>query len=391
MLDHQVQGVLALVRAALTGEARALPADFDLEAALEPISKHNIAVMALEGAVRCGLDKKLPAMQKLFVSAFQAIGRVEAQDRIAGELFAAFEAEGIDFMPVKGALLRGMYPKREYRSMGDMDVLIRVEQYERIRQIMLDQGFSAGEENDHVYVWRKDALMLELHKHLISLEDVDYYDYFGNGWRLAHSGEGSGHMMSDEDHYLYVVTHFAKHYRGGGVGIRQMCDLWLMRRAQAGMDEAYVCRELEKLTLYEFYENIVQTLKVWFEDGCASEKTDYISNVIYQSGAFGKKGSYLLSEGARLAGDKEASRWLRYKYLFRRAFLPLKDMQLRYPLLKKYPILLPMMWIYRGMHILGWEKEKVSKVEETFHIYNEADVKDYQRSLEYVGLRFRGK
>lgn len=391
MVDCQVQGVLALVRAALTGKAQPLPADFDLEGAYEAIIKHNIAVMALEGAVLCGIDKKLPAMQKLFLQAFQAIGRVEAQDRAARELFAAFEAEGIDFMPVKGALLRGLYPKREYRSMGDMDVLIRVEQYDRIRGVMKRLGFTGGEETDHELIWQKEAFLVELHKHLIPSYNEDYYKYYDSGWKLARATETSRFVMSDEDHYLFVFAHFAKHYRDGGVGIRQMCDLWLMRRAQADMDADYLRRELDKLQLWEFHENIMQTLRFWFEDGCAGEKEEFITNVVYQSGAFGRIEEHMLAQGARMAGAKDAFASVRYKNLMQRLFLPPKDMKHKYPVLKRMPVLMPIMWVYRICYISLFETKKVIRVQKSFQAQKRDSVGEYQHLLDYVGLRFRKK
>ena len=44
-------------------------------------------------------------------------------------------------MLLKGALLREMYPEADMRLMGDVDILIKSEQYDGIRQIMLDLGF----------------------------------------------------------------------------------------------------------------------------------------------------------------------------------------------------------------------------------------------------------
>ena len=390
-MDSQVLGLIALVRAALTGKARELPADFDLEQAYDAINKHNIAVMALEGAALCGVDKKLPVMQKLFVQAFAAIARVEEQDRCAAELFAAFEAAQIDFMPVKGALLRDLYPKREYRSMGDMDILIRTEQYDRVREVMEGLGYSAGEEDDHAYVWRKGALMLELHKRLIPSYHEDYYDYFGSGWQLAQKSDANRYVMRDEDHYLFVFAHFAKHYRGGGVGIRQMCDLWLMREKMREMDADYICRELDKLNLLEFHNNIFQTLNVWLADASATEKTDHITIVIYHSGAFGQLEERMLGEGALMVGERRPSAGTRYRNVWGRMFLPIGEMGNKYPVLRKYPVLLPLMWVYRGGYILLRESWKVKRLQTRFHSLEQENLSAYQRALEYVGLKFRNK
>lgn len=391
-MDSQVRGVIALVRAALTGEGQPLPADFDLEQAYEPIVQHNIAVMALEGAVLCGLDKKLPVMQKLFVRAFRDIGRVEAQDRASEKLFAAFEEAGMDFMPVKGALLRGLYPKREYRSMGDMDVLIRLEQYEKIRPILLGQGYDiVDEKDDHCFVWRNQAFLLELHKYLIPLRNKDYYAYFGTGWNLAVPTNTSRFAMSDEYQYIYVFTHLAKHYRDGGVGIRQMCDLWLLRKALPKLDENCVRAELEKLKLLEFYDHIRRTLHCWFEGGEGDEMVGFISEVIYESGAFGQPSAKTLSDGARLAGEKRANDMLGCKNMLMHIFPSMMAMKKLFPILEKAPVLLPVMWVYRGVRILTLERYKITRVKKTSQAYGREAVSAHQEALEYVGLKFRNK
>lgn len=391
MLESSVQGVLALVRAALTGEAQPLPADFDLEDAYEPIIKHNIAVMALEGAVLCGLDKQLPTMQKLFVRAFRDMGIVEQQDRAAKALFAALEAEGVDFMPVKGALLRDLYPKRGYRSMGDMDVLIREEQHARIRKILQELGYEDKGVDEHCFMWRHKAFLLELHKTLIPVYNKDYYAYFGSGWKCAQATQTSRHRMSAENEYIYVFTHLAKHYRGGGVGIRQMCDLWLLRGARTDMDDALVRRELGKLELLEFHDAILQTLNAWFGSGQHDARTAFISKVIYESGAFGQPSMKTISDGARLAGERKADDSLGRRNLLQHIFPTRSGMELRFPVLKKAPVLLPFLWLYRGVRIMTVERYKVEKVRRVSQVYTREDVGAYQEALEYVGLRFRNK
>ena len=66
LMDVQQQGILTLIRCGLTGEKLALPEGFDLEKAIPQIMRHGVTAMAYDGAVKCGVDKGLPVMQKLF-------------------------------------------------------------------------------------------------------------------------------------------------------------------------------------------------------------------------------------------------------------------------------------------------------------------------------------
>ena len=54
------------------------------------------------------------------------------------------------------------------RTMGDADILIKTEQYERIVPIMNRLGYLPGVESNHECVWdKKNMLHVELHKMLI--------------------------------------------------------------------------------------------------------------------------------------------------------------------------------------------------------------------------------
>ena len=156
--------------------------------------------------------------------------------------------------------MKQRYPKHEFRPMADADILIREEQYEQIRPLMRQLGFYEGVESNHEYIWDSVSLHVELHKRLVPSYNKDYYAYFGDGWRLATGHKGTRFFMTPEDEFIYLFVHLAKHYRDGGVGCRQMVDLWVQRRSFPGLDEDYLRRELRKLHLLEFYDNVHKTL-----------------------------------------------------------------------------------------------------------------------------------
>ena len=148
--------------------------------------------------------------------------------------------------------------------MGDADILIRLEQYDRIRPILESQGFTEQTETDHELIWNDEELCLELHKHLIPSYNRDYYDYFGNGWQLAAADAHGRCAMDPEDTFIFLLVHFAKHYRDGGIGLRHITDLLVFRRAHPVMDEGYIRTALERLELTEFYRHICRLLDYWF-------------------------------------------------------------------------------------------------------------------------------
>ena len=143
-MTTQQQGLITLVRSALTGQAYPLPADFDLADALAQAKRHGITALAFYGACNCGIDANTPAMQQAFLLVCRGISIAEKQNAEADNLLRMLEDQGIDHLPLKGLQNRKLYPKPEMRSMGDADILIRTEQYDRIRPLMLEAGRHAA-------------------------------------------------------------------------------------------------------------------------------------------------------------------------------------------------------------------------------------------------------
>ena len=168
------------------------------------------------------------------------------------KVFAAFDEHHIDYLPLKGVLLKHIYPKAEMRSMGDADVLIRVDQYDRIKPLMPPLGFAEVTESDHELIWQSEVLHLELHKRLVPSYHEAEFAYFGDGWDRAVKLQGCRYDMKPEDEYVFLFAHFAKHYVDGGIGIRHALDLWVYRRTNPDLDNAYIQTELKKLKLERF-------------------------------------------------------------------------------------------------------------------------------------------
>ena len=150
-------------------------------------------------------------MKKLFENSFQLVILDEQQRQALDALCAAFEADGIEYMPLKGAVLKSLYPRTEMRVMGDIDILIKTEQYEKVSAIMENSGYSFQYESDHELVWGKDLITVELHKSVMTSYNKDFYAYFGDGWNLAKADLGTlMHSMSDEHFYIYIFLQIKK-------------------------------------------------------------------------------------------------------------------------------------------------------------------------------------
>ena len=388
MTDRQ-HALLLLIKSALTGDSYALPTDFDAANTFADARTHGVTALAYYGALGCGVDARSDVMRDAFARVCRELLVGERQTAELSRLTAALDEHSIDYMPLKGAHLKKLYPKPEMRRMSDADVLVKTEQYDRIRPIMLALGYTEGVESDHEYNWQKDSTHIELHKRLIPSYNKDYYAYFGDGWRLAKKKEDKGfeYAMSAEDEMVYIFTHFAKHYRDAGIGVRHLTDLWVYRRTNPSLDEDYVRAELEKLQLADFYANILATLAAWFEDTPFDDTTDFITEFVFASGEFGKKGMSVVSDALKHKKTGKNAAALKRAKVLHALFTPYDEMCKKYPILKRAPVLLPFVWcVHFVRRVLT--KGKVKTYIGTQLSVTDSDVDAYQKSLNFVGLDF---
>ena len=130
------KGLFALIKSTLTGQKVELPEGFALEQADAVIKKQSLIPLVYPGAVQCGISTKTELMQKYQVHYFRHLVTSNRQMQAVDELCKAFEESGVDYMLLKGCNMKRLYPKPEMRAMGDADILIRKEQYDKILKSM---------------------------------------------------------------------------------------------------------------------------------------------------------------------------------------------------------------------------------------------------------------
>lgn len=384
MLNTRERGLIALVSGALLQKRVELPEDFSMASLLSMAKRHQIATIIVEAlAFHESLDVSNCIDRLLQISGL-SISITETQMQETQTLCAAFEEEKIDYALLKGAVVKDYYPKKYLRTMADVDILIRDDQYERILPIMKRLGYTQEIESDHEYNWRKGHVHMELHKYLIPSYNKRYFAFFGDGWDRMHPvREGSTeYAMSDEDQFLYTFTHYAKHFRDGGIGIKHLMDLWVCKKACQQMDEAYILKSLKKMDLDEFYTNVMQTIAVWFDGAELTPITKLITREIISGGAYGKEEAHKKSEIVRV------SKTSKFRWTMRMIFLPYKNMCMKYPFLRYLPFLLPIMWVVRWITALFFKPNDTKKNVQVVRNMSQKSVDHYREYLDSIGLHF---
>ncbi|MBR3593582.1 MAG: nucleotidyltransferase family protein [Clostridia bacterium] len=387
MLDTTQQGIIALLKSALTGVKHPLPEGFMIEKAYNVIKRHRIMSLCYCGAVLCGVDEKTPVMQKLQSQTYAEVIRGECQEWELARIFAKFSEAGVSFLPVKGLFVKKLYREPHMRYMADADVLIKPDEREKAESLLQDLGYRKYAESLCEIIYENDNLHLELHKSLIPPSVKDYYAYFEGAFERAEQVGGSHYKMRDEDHFIYIFVHFARHYRGGGIGLKHLCDLYVCKEKLSLADD-YVEGELEKLGLLAFYKNVYRTVEYLFGDGEEDETASLIAESVFHSGAYGTINDMRLSEAARRSGGRGAGRAKRSHFWWV-LFLPYGLMCIKYPVLKKAPFLLPFMWVWRALAALFTGNSRAKNELKEVKNLSAEEIKLFRDNLLRVGLDFK--
>ncbi len=392
-MDKQtVLNMVEMVKSGITDSIPNIDGDINWEFIYQVAQMHNVVPLLYSAIVNSG--KKLPpeTEQKFFEKTCIAVSVCAKQRAELEKLFGLFEASHIDYMPLKGTVIRDIYPKQEFRMMGDADILIREGQYKKIKQILENEGFLFVKDTQNEHTWKKGALCLELHKYLISPYHTDYFEFFGDGWQFAIREDDAScrYIMKTEDFYAYLIVHFAKHYRRAGIGIRHITDIWVYIVKNPDMDMQYVTSQLSKIKLEVFHKNLLKTVDVWFKDGKPDEITDLITRKILSSGTFGTSASVSKSDALKeqKAQGKKIGRMKKLIYTIFPSFSMMRSM---FPILEKIPVLLPILWIYRIAKRMFCNLDYVKKQLENIKSLTDENLSKYEQELKAVGLDFSFK
>ena len=342
--------LIALCRAALSDTApdASFLASLDAEgwSSLYRLAKHHdLAHLVAEATERFALGIPEELARKLEKQSMIALYRTEQMTHELAALTEALSDAEIPHLPLKGSVLRTYYPSPTLRLSCDIDLLVKKCDLERARAVLTDRlGYTDGGEGSHdVQMYAPSGLHVELHFDLIESGCLSEASaLLENVWDHA-SANGETpytYVLSDEAFYFYHVAHMAKHFSNtGGCGVRPFLDLFVLHRAERCGDCAARAELLARGGLTAFEEAAVGLMRVWMADGEPTPLTEALSSFVLTGGVYG-----VVENRVAVERGKGKSR---IRYLLSRLFPPYRFMKVRYPLLRRLPILLPFCYALR--------------------------------------------
>lgn len=364
-LNNTQIGIIRLCKSAIKGSIENLPPSFSWEEAKKIIENHNIFNLIHFGCVNSKIDEPNWNKQRFLTNCMHLSVLWNDADKI----IKSFNDNEIEYIALKGLVIKDMYPNPLMRNMSDVDILIKKKKYQKkIKPLMLSLGFVEKTETDHDYEWAKGTSTFELHKRLIPSYDEDYFKLIGNDWD----------WYNNNNEYTYDFIHFAKHFRDAGIGLVHLVDVEVYR-------DFIELDKIEKFDLVEFCNNIFSVLDVCFHDKAPNTKDLCMLNFIFDSGVYGSRLMAKKTDNLKHLNYSGNSKNAKKRILIKKIFPSFKDMSFRYPCLKNCPILLPFIWTGRTFRLIFSKKTTITINE--LEVYDNKDI-DLEDTLNYFGLSY---
>ena len=129
----------------------------------------------------------------------------------------------VPYVILKGTSAAQYYPHPEYRTMGDIDIITRREDFDAAYNQLLVNGFRKMSELEREVSFWKNGVTIELHRYFASLNDPVQSKYLDD---LIIQNINSSHVLPDPVNGLVLLEHISQHLEKG-LGLRQIID-WMM-------------------------------------------------------------------------------------------------------------------------------------------------------------------
>ena len=287
------------------------------------------------------------------------------------KILNALEKNHIKTLVVKGVLMKDLYPQNYMRQMSDIDILVDVNNFKKATQIMENMNYQKYYNHEkHLIFSKPPFIFVELHRKLVLKKDMIGYEYFDDIWPLCIKYNNYENIYQfDLDHaYIFCIVHLLIHFKFTGIKVKDVLDVYVYNETYKDvLNYDKLSQIFKRLEIQDFAENIKNIAYKWF----GTDKIEDFNEVE----KFILKGSNLNNRVNYSIGENNG----KFKFLIRLLFPEMKIMQEKFPVLKKFPPLLPFMWITRIIRDIGSEGFSLKTKFNTIKLIKEADPKDIQK------------
>ena len=281
-----------------------------------------------------------------------AVYRREQLDFEESRISKILEENGIDFILLKGSVIKNYYPEKWMRTSSDIDILIPPDGAEKALKLLTENyGYKYEGKSLHDYqLYSENGVHVELHYGLSgNKKQVD--KVLERIWEYSSPTEDNcrRHTVTPEFLIFHTVAHALYHFIDGGCGIKPLIDLWVLEN-NLDYDKETLRELIKEGGCESFYNSFQGLMKAWFDEGKYTPVTEKMEEYILSGGVYGNREQLGSSEAYRKGG--------RAKYLINRIFKSREVLEVQYTVLKEKPYLLPYFQIKRWFNLFSAEKRK---------------------------------
>lgn len=314
------------------------------------------------------------------------------------------EEAGIDYIPLKGAIIRDIYPKNWMRSSTDIDILVRPHDIDRATDVITQQAgyMLVNQSGHHTLIESKTGWIIEMHFDL-SPGEHDARKLLDKAWDYAVPATGHRYNFTAEFFEMYFYYHLSHHARKqGALGLRQMMDIFMIdcknksTSTTSGKNlEADILASSGKLLgkagLDRFATAARTIAAVWFGDlsrkkavkslGISLEEFEEMETFALNGGMGGTKESKMTMRRADEAGKGDTN------YAASRIVLSTEDLASMHKEVRENPKLAPIYQVKRWARILKPGRAAKAKKEiELASSIGDNEIDRARRVLRNLGL-----
>lgn len=346
--------IFPLLRAALWGEEEypfTSKSDVDWETVNQELKAQAIHYLPLDILGRVDEEN----LAQYFEQGALALSRWYTMMQEQQEIYTLFQNENIPFVVLKGAAADYYYPNPYYRCMGDIDILVKPEDFDRAAKCLENHRYKICDcENNRHNEYKHNDIIIELHKRFSFLKDKETDLWMD---KILFSAIDDAQIVSIDgfsfpilpplENGLVLLTHINQHMEKG-LGFRQIID-WMLYVDKEMTDEfwnTHFCPIAEKIGLKTLAitttamckKHLGLTKELTFCQEADPALCEALLEYIIEQGNFGQKKGEKGNAAVNVLTIKDLPTF----------FVLLQKRGLRtWQLLKKYPFLKPLAWFYQ--------------------------------------------
>ena len=330
------------------------------------LSKHHSLMSFLFKAIK---DTKVnvdeASIKKLEEYYLLNVRKVASFNKERKELYTYLNDNDIYYLPLKGIVLKDYYPDEAAREFADNDILFEENKDKLVKEFFTNRDYEVEifrRSNHDVYL-KKPFFNFEMHRALFGEtgDNEKQIEYFKDYLNKAHIKDNHEKELNNEDFYIYFTAHTYKHFHVSGCGIRTLIDYYLYLNKHE-LDFVYIDKELEKLDLLDFSNQIKSLSTKLFNNEPLNEDEEEMLLYISSSGTYGTL-EHSVAKGVKEKG--------KFRYFMSRIFPPYRFYKSAYPWAYYSVILIPIAWLCRFFRILFKNPKRASNEIKAIKNYKE--------------------